>query len=108
MDKVNEQSTAYVTVTFYDKDGVAAQPTTASYDSIRVEDGVKLRDGVALTPTDGVVEITLTKDDNTLAGTDNRTFEKRRLTVHASYGVSDELHDTYHYQVIALTDVPTS
>ena len=44
MEQVNERSTAYLTVTFKDKDRAAQQPTAASYRIDDVATGTEIRD----------------------------------------------------------------
>lgn len=105
MDTVNENSTAYISVTFYDKDEIAAQPSSATYDLVDENTGDVLRDNVTLSPTGGIVEITLTKADNVIIDA-TRTFEHRRLTVHGVYGADDEIHSEYVYEVENLHEVP--
>ena len=105
MHKVNEQSTAYVAVTFYDKDGVTADPNSATYDLVDVISGERLKDGVVLSTVSGVGEIIVDKTDTTLKDATAKE-ELRRITVHGIYGASDEIHDTYYFQVVALADVP--
>ena len=101
MESVSEKSTAYVTVTFLDKDGVAAQPSSATYAIHDVDSDTEIRAFGALTPTDGVVEITLNKTDNTMVDS-TKAKESRRVTVIAVYGADDELLSEYTYEVIGL------
>jgi hypothetical protein len=102
-ERVNDQSTAYLTVSLFDKDDALADPTSATYD-LYDEAGniVNSRSGVPLSFSGGIVEITLTSDDNTLADPDNNTKELRRVLVHAIYGADDELHDDFVYWVYNL------
>jgi hypothetical protein len=106
-DEVNENSTAYVDVTFLDGDGVAAQPSTAAYDLVDEKSGTSIKNDQPLTPTAGVVTITLDKTDNAILSAEGNG-ELRRLTVHATYGGggNDEVHDEFFYRVKPLADVP--
>jgi hypothetical protein len=52
------------------------------------------------------VEITLMPDDNAILNPGN-SYEKRRVTVKATYGSSDGVNDEYDYQVKNLAKVST-
>ena len=104
MDTVKEKSTAYVTVSFYDRNAVLADPQSAMYEIHDFESGTELQEETAFDTTDGVGEITLTKIHNTLVD-DTKYKESRKLTVHAVYGAADELHDEFVYEVIGLEHV---
>ena len=103
MPIVNEKSTAYLTATFRDKNGVAAQPTSSSY-QIDTEDGTSIRTSEALSPSSGVVEITLNKDDNTLKDT-SLDIERHRVTVNGVFGSNDEVNNEFIYEVRNLAEV---
>lgn len=103
MEQVNEKSTAYLTVSFYDKDSVLAQPTSATY-RVDTEAGEAIRTSTALTPVGGQVEITLLASDNAIITT-NAVREIHVVTVSAVYGSDDELHDAYRYEVVNLAQV---
>ena len=104
MEKVNEKSTAYLTVTFYDRDDQPAQPASATYEIHDLDTGTEIRTLEGLSPTDGVVDITLNKTDNSLVDDENAK-EVRVVSIHAVYGADDELHDEYTYEVIGLDQV---
>lgn len=104
MERVNEQSTAYVTVSFRDKAGALATPATISYRIDDVETGQEIRDDTAVTPAASSVEITLTPADNTLVNL-NRQYEQHVVTVAATYGASDAVRAEYAYEVVNLQQV---
>jgi hypothetical protein len=101
--KVNDRSTAYLTITLYDKDDLPANPTSATY-SIKDADGqiVNNRQDVPLSFVLGVVEITLTKEDNIMGSPALKSDELRRVEVDAIYGAGDELHDVFEYYIGSL------
>jgi len=107
MEIINENSTSYLTVTLLDKDGDAAQPTSATYDLVDEISGTKIKDGVALVFVLGVKEITLDVDDAQIVAQTNKQ-ETRKVTIHAIYGADDELHEDYRYVVKNLTWVPAT
>lgn len=104
MERVKEKTSAYLTVTFEDKDDAAAQPTSSTYQIDDVKTGSAIRISTALSPTAGVVEIHLDKTDNTIQDV-TRKSERRRVTVNGVYGSDDEVHDQYIYEVVNLAEV---
>lgn len=103
---VEENSSSYLTVTLLDKDDAPAQPTSASYDVVDDTADTKIKDGVALTFVDGVVEITLDKADAKIID-DTSKYEERTVSIHAIYASEDELHAEYLYRVRNLSQVST-
>jgi len=97
IDNVNEESTAYLTVTLLDKDGAEEAPSSATYRIDCLTNGQEIRDDTALTPA-ASIEITLGAADNAIINQENTT-ERRLVTVTASYGADDELNDEYEYNV---------
>jgi hypothetical protein len=100
---VNEKSTAYLTVECLDKNGAAAAPSALSYQIHDVASGEEVRAPTALGAA-AEVEITLTPADNTLVNT-SRDRETRRVTISATYGASDQVHDVYEYDVKNLVAI---
>ena len=101
---VNEKSTSYLTVTALDAEGVAAQPTSATYDVIDTVSGGKTKDGETLVFTDGSVNITLDKEDATIID-QSCIKEKRIVAIHLIYGDNDELHDEFSFYVRNLANM---
>lgn len=104
MPDVRERSTAYLTVSFRDKDGNLAAPTAANYRIDCVTTGAAIRGVTALTPA-STIQITLTPADNAIVQTKD-VRETRRVTVHAEYGAGDEVNDQYDYDVVNLSHHP--
>ena len=100
---VNEKSTAYLTVTFKDKDGNEQAPTSATYRIDDVDSGTEIKTDTALSVA-ASVEITLTPDDNAILDS-GQSYEKRRVTIKASYGASDGVNEEYLYRVKNLAKV---
>jgi len=103
MQTVTERSTAYLTASFYDKTGVLQAPASLAYRIDDVMSGQQVRGDTTITPA-AQAEITLTAADNAILNTVG-SDEKRRVTVTASYGVSDQVTDEYIYLVRNLTKV---
>lgn len=105
MAELDEGGTGYLTATFRDKDGVAAQPTS-SYYAIHDSDTEKvIRASTALSPTSGVVEITLDKTDNTMNDPAKDT-EGRKVIVVGVFGAADEVTKVYKYRLNNLEHAP--
>ena len=82
---VNEGSHAFVTVYFWDENGVAVIPTTATYRIDDVSSNQKVVAAVALPAPMAVSKIiTITPAENTILNVKNR-FEERRITVLFTY-----------------------
>lgn len=107
MAEVDENSTAYLTATFRDKAGAAAQPTSAHYVIHDGDSDAEIRASTALSPTAGVVEITLNKTDNTMQDTSKST-EIRKVTVVGLYGSNDEINKIFKYRLNNLEHVPVA
>lgn len=98
-NQVNESSTAYLTVTFLDKDGAAAAPTAATYQIHDVLSGSQMRAATAITPVAAQVMLTLTPTDNRLLETGQAGEQARRVTVAAVYGDDDGVTAEFVYTV---------
>jgi len=103
MLSITEQSTGYLTVSFYDKTGALAVPSSATYRIDDKDTGQAVRASTALTPA-SAIEITLTKADNTILNDAGRN-EERRVTVISVYSATDQVTDEYIYKVINLAKV---
>ena len=104
MERVNEKSTAYLTVTFRDRAGAAQAPATAKYRIDDVATGQSVRSDTDISAPDSTVELTLTVTDNTLKNP-IAAAEQRRVTVTAEYGSGDAVRSEYIYEVINLAGV---
>ena len=107
MAELDEQSTGFLTCTFRDKAGVAAQPTSAHYVITDIDTDTEIRASTALTVSSGVVEITLDKTDNTMNDSSKAT-EGRRITVVGIYGAADEINKEFKYRLNNLNGVPAA
>jgi hypothetical protein len=104
MADVKERTTAYLTVTFKDKNGVAVAPNSASYRIDCLTSGQAVKAPTALAPASSI-EITLTPADNAIRVA-THVRETKRVTVSAIYGASDEVNDQYDYDVVNLSHHP--
>lgn len=103
MEHVNERSTAYLTVTPKDKTGVAQAPTTLTYRIDDVFTGTEILDDTSVAPGSSV-ELTLTPEQNRILSATN-SVERRRVTVTAAFGASDQVCSEYVYEVVNLVNV---
>ena len=97
LEIVNEESTAYLTVQFKDKDGNLAAPSSASYRIDCLTNGQEVRGDTALTPASSI-EITLTDTDYAIIDQTN-SVERRLVTIMASYGAGDDINDEYEHDL---------
>lgn len=103
MRVVNERTTAYLTVAFFDKTGAAAVPASATYRIDCLTTGTVILDDTALTPA-ASIEITITPTQNRIITAANAQ-ETRRVTVKATYAGSEQDNREYDYQVKNLAYV---
>ena len=105
IDIINEDTTAYLTVSFTDKDGNAAVPSSASYRIDCLTTGQEVKDDTALTPASSI-EITLSAADNAII-TQTNAIERRLVTVWATYAGSEGVKDEYEYNLQNMRKVPS-
>jgi hypothetical protein len=103
MEHVNERSTAYLSVTFRDKDSVEQAPSAVTYRVDDVDSGAEIRESTSIAAA-GTVQITLTPSDNVIVG-ENHEKELRRVTVEATYGADDAVREQFLYAVKNLRAV---
>jgi hypothetical protein len=104
LDEVKELTTAYLTVTFKDKDGAQVAPSSILWrlDDVAT-DGQIVGDTVIAAAAQ--IEIQLDATYNAIINAANKR-ERKRVTVKATYGAGDTLNDEFLYRVINLTKVP--
>jgi hypothetical protein len=103
-NQVNESSTAYLTVTFFDKNNIMVAPVSATYKIHDVLSGSQILAATPISPIAEQVEITLTPTDNTMVNA-HSSNEKRRVTVEAIYGQDDGVNAAFVYEVKNLVNV---
>lgn len=100
---VKEKSTCWISVSFYDRDGVLAVPTSVTVSVRDQATGTVLSAAASVTPA-STIELTMTPTINTLQYQGN-VYETRVVTVQSNYGAADEANDEYEYQVKNLKGV---
>lgn len=104
MDHINEGTTAYVTVTFRDKNGTPQAPSSAAWLVIDRATGQTMKAEAAISPAEAV-ELTIPASVNELVNQRKR-FEVRRVIVRAQYGADDAINAQFDYQVLNISQVP--
>ena len=97
MNSIVAGTTNYITVSFYDKNGTLAAPSSASWKAIDVETKTEMQSTTVLTPASSI-EITVPDTVNVLVD-DTNWVETRRIIVTASYGVGESIVATFDYQI---------
>lgn len=97
---VNEKSSSYLTVAFFDKTGAAAIPASVTYRLDCLTTGAAILADTVLSPA-ASIEIAITPTQNAILA-DGNTTETKRVTVKATYGASDAINAQYDYLVANL------
>lgn len=102
MDSVNEKSTAYITVSFFDKNKAPIAPDSITYNTLDVLTGAMIKTSITVTPAASVV-ITLDAADSAISNI-SRAYENKCLVVKSVYGV-EQCNDEYFWSVKNLNVV---
>ncbi|MBI3902776.1 MAG: hypothetical protein HY306_07525 [Nitrosomonadales bacterium] len=70
MDIVNEKTSAYITVSFLDKNGAPAVPTSITYSTRCLSTGAQIKNAINVTPA-ASIQITLDALDNAIQAAQN-------------------------------------
>lgn len=104
-EEVNEESTAFLTLNFKDKDGQPEQPAEIKYWIHDLFSGEEVRGETTVQPANSV-EITLSVSDNTLINDTNKR-EGRLVTIEATYGANEKQTGQFHYNIKPLAHIET-
>ena len=99
-----EQSTSWIDVSFEDIDGSAATPSALEYCLDCMSSGTLILDWTNVPTPTSTTRITITPTQNGIHDS-SKTSELHRLTVHATFGVSDEANSEYKFIVKNLDQV---
>ena len=102
--EVNDGSTAWLTVSFYDKDSVLEVPSAIEWTVVDVASGTVLINPTLVGSPASQVELTLTAACNTMQGSGDK--ETRRVTVEASFSGSEAQTKAFEYDVVNLEQIP--
>lgn len=89
MQVVKEESTAFILVEFANKEGAPESPDTISYQVHDLDTGTVLQVPTAVDTPAAAVEIILGPEVNVIVK-EGKVKEAHRLTVIATYGLSDQ------------------
>lgn len=104
-NNANENSTSYIDVEFRDKDDVLQAPTSARYRIDCLTNDSQVLDWTSIPSPTSQETITISKTHNAIINAVN-AFERRIVTIEATYGADDGLNHTVKYQVNGLNNVP--
>ena len=100
---INENSTSWLELSFFDKVGLPESPVSISYRIDCLTNGAEVRADTALAAGSSV-EVELTTADNAIITQTNKE-EHRRVTVTASYGSGQAHIERFDYMVQNLRAV---
>lgn len=103
-DIINEKTTAYIDISFLDRNGKLATPTSATYSTYCKTTKTAIKTAAAISSIASQVTITLDALDNAIQNTANAT-EDKVLTVMATYNTNDQLNSDYNYTIKNLQGV---
>lgn len=96
MDTIIEGSSFTLTVSFYDKNGALAVPTSATWTVIDLETGSVIQVETPISPIASSVDIEITPTINSMHEED-KIYETRRVLIKASYGIADKINAYFDY-----------
>lgn len=103
LERVPERTTKYLDCGFLNADNELDVPTGVTYRIDDVKSGRQIVGDTVISPAEEVT-ITITPEQNRILNPQNPE-EVRKVTVKATYGVSDELNDDFLYVVRNLKGV---
>lgn len=104
LDTTDEGTSAFITVTFYDKDGAPEDPAAATYEVHDEDTGTELVTATALSPALGVVEIDLSGDAVDMHDATKKK-ETHVVTIKATHAGGEGLNAEFRFRVINLEEV---
>lgn len=104
--EINERTSLTLTVSFFDEDGVAVTPDSATYriDSLQGTRGTVVLAATAISPLSTTADLEITSDQNQIIRQRN-AFEIKVVTVEFNYGVGKHGTAEYRYKVLNLYGV---
>lgn len=103
-ERVNEDTTSYLTLRFFDASGAPATPAAVQYRVDCLTNGRQVRDW---TPVAGsladTIQIVLTPGDNAILSQAN-AGEQRAVQIIASYGAGEQFHGEHLYEIDNLRE----
>lgn len=105
-NEITERTTLVLTVSFFDEDGVAVTPDSATYriDSLQGTRGTAVLAATAITPLSTTADIEITSDQNQIIRQRN-PYEIKVVTIEFEYGSGKRGTAEYRYRVLNLYGV---
>jgi hypothetical protein len=103
-DSVKENSTAFVTLTFSDKDGNPLTPDSVYIEIIDKLSGTSVRANSEEAPAASSMVVELLPAHNAILNSKNPS-EERRIIVQATYASTRKLNESWDYTVINLSKI---
>ena len=97
---VNERSSARLTVAFKDFDDNPSAPAEVYYTVFVRDTGLELKARTSITPA-ATVQITLSKNETQIVDNTKRQ-EAHSVLVEGIYSATDEVNDTFTFEVVNL------
>lgn len=94
-----EQSTQYASFTFKDKTGAAQNPASSRYRIDNVTTGAVILDWTNASPSGGVLDLTITPAQTTMAAPRLNEFELVRVSVEGTYSGTDKVREDYEFWI---------
>lgn len=105
LENVYEGSVAYLTVSFFDKDGTAVAPNTAHFEVVDLTSGDVLVEATEVDEPEETVTITLTPTANAIVDP-RHIVERRRVIVRANMGTPEATNSKFDYNVYNMIRTP--
>ena len=99
-----EKSTSWIDVSFTDIDGAAAAPSTLEYCLDCMSTETLILDWTSVVGPSSTTRIQITPEQNSIHDS-TKTSELHRITVKATFGLSDQATSEYKYLVRELDKV---
>jgi hypothetical protein len=103
LDQINEGSTSWLTMSFFDRYGAPKQPTTGTYKIDDLKSSIAIKVPTVFTPGSVTHIVKITPNENRIIS--SKPLEDRMVTVEWSDG-TDTRTDKYRYQVVNLKKYP--
>lgn len=107
LQEVNEQSTCYIDISFFDRNGDPIVPDSAEYWISDKQSSTILKERTAIPGLSETVMIEVEPTTNSLLSQNSGT-ETRVVTVYALLVNGGSLHSEFQYRIVNLRDVPGS
>ena len=101
---VDEKDTAYLVVSFYDKDGNSVSPVSATYSIYCETNKQEVKEETSIDDLSTSIEITLASADNAIINSYN-AYEERRVTVKSTYAGGEKKNESYTYKVLNQSQI---